>query len=195
MRNCVEQRNARLNFNETIAAAKQSFNPRARGKPKRKRVDPEFEFAINFKARERARERDPDAATLSPKDVNAAAQELVDKLKPRRGRPSDPILAHHIQAMMALHRQSTGKDVRASLTRNSVYDPHIHGGFGEVWVRFFHEIDHAVTMTTLVNIIVETHASKAIIGKRFQDFFPFYGEALIQKPGFLNRVPVTGLST
>jgi hypothetical protein len=182
-RNCVEQRNARLNFNETIAAAKQSLNPRARSKPKRKRVDPEFEFATNFKARERANERAPDATALSPEDVNAAAQELVDKLKPRRGRPSDPILVHHIQAMMALHRQTCGKNVRASLTRNSVYDPHIHGGFGEVWVQFFHEINPAVTMTTLVNIILETHASKTIIGKRFQDFFPFYGGSIDPETG------------
>jgi hypothetical protein len=112
---CVTHKQSALNFNASIAASRQSLNPRARSKPDRKRVDAEFELLVNVRALALARERDPEATYPSQVDVNIAAGKLVAELKPRRGRPPDPILTHHVQAITALYRQTCGSDIRASL--------------------------------------------------------------------------------
>lgn len=173
-RHSHEHRISVLSFNKSLEAAKQTLNPKARGKPEKKRVDPEFELLVNARALALARDRDPDASKITQNDVNVAATQLIKDLRPRRGRPSDTLLVHHVHAFLALYRQTCGADVRVSMTRDSVYDPHIKSPGAAVMLKMFSDIDPAVTTTALVNIILDAQALGAIEGKKFQDFFPFH---------------------
>lgn len=169
---CCAIQQSTLGFNASLAAAKRSLNQKTRKRPAR-RVDPQLETYIGARAMKAARHQDPNAVTPTPDDVNAAATEAVATFKPVRGRPAHSLLAFHVHAFMALYRQTCGEELRASLTRNSVYDPHFHSRMGDMLLTMMREGNPAVTMTQLVNIVLDAHAAGTTSGRRFESYFPF----------------------
>ena len=179
----VAHSNRALGFNESLETGARVLNPRARRRPPRRRVDPVIELAINLEALKLARARDPEATGPEPQDVRAASECVVARVHKRRGRPANQILAYHVHAAMALHHQTTGNPLSASMTRNSVYDPNL-SACGEALLTAFRQIDPRITRTTIVDIIRAGHLSGIVDGKTFEDFFPFFGGRIDPQTGF-----------
>lgn len=163
-----------LSSNESLSLLRRAQGPRYRGAPKRERLAPALEVLINVKAKVLAERRGGDGAGLQPSDIRGAAKDVAVTQKPMRGRPSNELLRFHVHAFMALYRQTCGRDLCASTTRNSEYDPNLPAPWGAALPKLFSDIDPAATATAVVNIVLKAHASGAVAGKRFTDFFPFY---------------------
>lgn len=164
-------------FNESLRNLAKALNPRARRKWVRARLHPYLELAIKSRwlKRQCAEAEGAPKRTPDPSDILAICAELKAELKLFRGRPPDSNLIYHVQALMALVQQTCGQPATSMRFKDSVYDPQMSSAGGRVIENFFRNIDPSITTTQLANIIAQTHASGAIKGKRFQDFFPFYG--------------------
>lgn len=185
--NCRVQRCA-LDFNSSLAAGVRALNPRSKGKPPRARVNPELELLINVRANELAKARGTNSGGLNSADVNTASGEVLAKLKPRRGRPANPILTYHVHGYMLLHRETCGSELRAAGTRNGDYNPHIKSPMQDLLLRWFREADPRVTLSAIVEVIEAARRSRVLEGKRFADLFPFYGGRVDPETGY----PVPG---
>src|SRR5690606_19464761 len=110
----------RQTFNQSLAAIRRTLDPRSRGKPPRRRLHHELELVVNHFAWQAARARDPHSSSITGEDVRAAGLRALREFKPRRGRPDNQLLRHHVKALMILHRQTCGKDLKSSKTKNSL---------------------------------------------------------------------------
>lgn len=180
----------RPTYNEGLRILAKALNPRARRSENSVRLHPALELLIKARWLQRnageggnSVDREP-----TPSDIWDICEELRDKLKPVRGRPADPNLTYHVRGLMALIQDTCGEPAQATRFKDSVYDPQMTSAGGRVVDLFFRNIDPAITTTALANIICQTHASGAIRGKHFRDFFPFYGGHIDRETGF----PVPG---
>lgn len=163
----------RLGYNESIALLKRSQGARYRRPKKRVRLALLVELMVNHEAKAIAVAKGRAASDLQPSDIREAVKRIAKMRSTIRGRPSNDALRNHVHAFMALYRETFGDDVRAGLTRNSEYDPHLVAPVDEMLPELFRSVDPSVTLTSIVNIVLEAHASGAIKGKSFYDFFPF----------------------
>lgn len=170
---------------------------RALHHPKRKqhapmRLHPEIEFAISYLA---SKEKEV-GWSPTQQDIQIASRELVRRLRPIKGRPGNRVLRHHVQGLMILCEWASGVPVTASPTTNSTYEPQMSSDGAKVIQSIFQKIDPAVTITSLMNIVRGTRASRAIEGKRFEDFFPGYAsEADPRGPRVRTSVKVLGTAS
>ena len=74
-----------------------------------------------------------------------AARIAAEKLEPISHRPSSDVLRHHVEGLMALLQETSGKPVLAGKTRDSVDDPHFKSGFSEIVPKFFQDCDSSIT--------------------------------------------------
>jgi hypothetical protein len=158
-------------FNQSLAHITRALGPRARSAAVRRRLHPALELAVRL--RWRARYPDVDRAP-TPDEIHDICSEISRERAAVRGRPDDVILRYHVQGLMILYQKMTGKEVKVSRTKNSVYNPTMTS-FGAQWIEnIFKKIDPCVS-TTLVNIVRETRKTGAIAGVSFCAYFPFYG--------------------
>lgn len=164
-------------FNESLRNLAKALNPRARRKETRTRLHPYLEVAIKSRwlKRQRASGTNAPGRPPNPSEIFEICEKLKAEIKPTRGRPAGTILTYHVQALMALVQQTCGEPALAMRFKDSVYDPQMSSAGGRIVEMFFRRIDPSITTTQLANIIAQAHASGSIKGKRFQDFFPFYG--------------------
>ena len=101
----------------------------------------------------------------------AAARATLRSLGPQRGRPQNTHLAWHVQAIMLLLEEITGREVRSSQTKNSVYDPNL-SGLGQVIEAIFKDLDPSVSKTALANVVRTTRTNRTLEGRRFLEFCP-----------------------
>lgn len=175
-------------LNESLATLVKSLNPRARRKAQRERLHPMLELLITERFRSKHRVAGEAIPIPTPEDIYEAAKEVAALLKPKRGRPADAVLTHHVQGLMALWQQFTSSPVLAAQTKNSVYDPQMTSPGGRMIERFFEKVDPSITATALTNVVRHARATGAIEGKSFMDFFPFYGGRIDPETG----MPVPG---
>lgn len=178
-------------FNESLKLLRKGTNPRARRAEVPRRLNPELELWVNLLWRQRQEKagHDPDARSPTQSEIFDVCGELAKKLKPRRGRPPDRVLAHHVHGIMALIEQLSGSKVRAAKTRNGEYDPRMLSTGGNIISILFSWIDPKVTSTALADIVLAARASGEIEGKKFRDYFPAYGWTVDRATGLPNPAP------
>lgn len=158
-----------LSFNESISALKRETSNPSDGDRFSTKLHPYADIMIAAKLSR------PSNPRPSQADVETAALEVAKTAKAVRGRPNDLILEHHVHGLMVLIEETSGEAARAQRDKNSDYNPHMSNEGGHMIELFFRHLDPAVTTTSLVNIMREAKRSGVIEGKRFTDFFPFYG--------------------
>ncbi|WP_188699549.1 hypothetical protein [Sphingomonas prati] len=167
-----------------------ALSSRAKRSPRKVRLHPLLEVAVNSLWLKRLREMDSDdGRTPTPEEMLGLCRELASKVKPFRGRPAHSVLTHHVHGLMALVQETCGSPATASRTRNSVYDPHMVSLGGQVIETVFRGIDPAISVTALVNIVLNARSLGATEGKRFRDFFPFYDSEFDAATGDLTLAP------
>ena len=163
-------------YNDAVRALKRT----AEGKPARggkyRRLLPMIELAVSMNARRFARERTGDpGATVEGEDIRRASIHVAGHLDPICHRPPAKNLIHHVEGLMVLVQDTTGKPVVPRRYRNSVYDPHFKAGASELVPLIFRELEPSVTIGQLVTIA--ENARRAWAGRRpqFEEYFPGYG--------------------
>jgi hypothetical protein len=133
-------------------------------------------MALSDKARQFAEERTATAdAKVEQRDIQKAALWVTNALTVKQGAPTDRMLVHHVEALMALAQQTTGRPVLSRRDRNSVYDPHLADPKAQMIFEALNDIDPEVTVTKVVNIIRQARRKYAGKAMRFHDFMPAYG--------------------
>ena len=176
---CRRMMAGRRTFNQSIADLRTGLRPRAR-RAKRARLDPEVEFLFAWKLKEQGID-EPE-----PAQIMSIARELARTLKPRRGRPEDRVLKHHVEGLVLLIDETCGSSVRQSQTVDSVYGPALKGNVGKALLKFIRSVDARVTETAVANIIRAMPEPGSPARKRFCDYFPFAdygGGVLAEMPG------------
>jgi hypothetical protein len=179
-------------LNESLVLLAKATNPRAHRAEKARRPHPEIGLWVNriWRARQEAARRDPDARAPTQPEIFDICVELTRKVKARRGRPADRILAHHVQGLMVLIERLSGAPVRAAKTRNGEYAPHMISSGGRIIENLFSWIDPQVTTTALADIILHARATGGITGRTFRDYFPGYDWGIDPETGM--PVPAEG---
>lgn len=172
-------------LNRLRAAVLHPTSKRARGE----RLHPNIELIISHRARQHAEQRTGVSDTpVTQEDINFAAKHAAETLSLRGGRPEAAILRHHVEGLMALVQEVSGKPVRAGRHKNNHYDPHFADDVSQIIPGFFKAIDNGISKTPLVNIVVSARRKYAGNPMRFLDFFPAYG-GMIDQEGTLTLVP------
>lgn len=171
-------------YNQSLARLKRAVRrPRDPNVPE-SRLSPWIEIAINIRARELAG-LDPDAPLESQHNrfVQQAAREIAARAKAVRGTTGERVLRRYVEALMALIQEFTGKPVRATRYKDSVYEPQLIGTGGEVVRGIAALLEPGVSETTLANWILDARRKHAGKPMRFRDFFPGYGLTLDARTG------------
>ena len=103
--------------------------------------------------------------------------------KPRRGRPDDRILRHHVEGFMALIQHTLGKPVMMQSTTNSVYDPQATSEAGELLLMLAKRMEPTITEIAVVNIVNKARRRYAGKQMRYSKFFPAYGAKIVEFTG------------
>lgn len=150
------------------------------------RIPPLVEMVISYHARRIAAERTgSDDAEVMGEDIKRASRIAADKLEPISHRPTADVLRHHVEGLMALLQETSGKPVLVGKTRNSVEDSHFKSGVSELIPKVFRELDPTISVTQLVNIILAARRKYAGKPMRFIDFFPGYGATMAEDGSLL----------
>lgn len=178
-------------FNDALAQFKRAVT---RGTPpglSGKHVHPVIEMAVSKQARDLARKRTGmDDAEVEGEDMRKASRKVAGLLQPVPNRPRTDVLHHHVEGLMALLHETSGKPVLTGRHRNSSYDPHFKPGISQIIPMFFRAIDPAITIGQLVTIVEKARRKYAGEWPEFSDFFPLYGArsdengSLILQPGW-----------
>lgn len=175
-RSCREVECAFAGFNESLRMLDRGLHQPRRKRRGSKRMHPEIEMVVSHFAKRIARERTGNSDTRPQQcDVDRACEEVLAKIKPRRGRPRDHVLHYYVAGLMCLWYWLTGEEVTASTMPSSAYNPQLTSlGAQEIW-KLLREVDPRVTDTAVVNAIIATRGRGVLAGKEFRDWFPFYG--------------------
>jgi hypothetical protein len=166
-------------FGTVEASVRRLKDARARvrgSKRTQKRLHPEVESAINTRARANARAStckvDP---AVTHGDAVMAADELACKLSVKQGRKDDRMLAHHVEGLMALWQETSGRPVTAQLRKGDEYVPQLPDPKARHIFDNLHAVDTSVTVTQVANIICAARKKYAGKPMHFADFFVGYG--------------------
>lgn len=178
-----------LPFNKSLGILRKAVDPDARSREPI-RLSPELETAIGMGVGSRRRDQTSLFTYKAPSTtlVRNVCVDVATALAPIRGAPGRPLLTFHVQALVILNEWALGIPVTASRTKNSVYDPQMTSPGAQAIQAVFAELDPEVTVTTMMNIVHKSRASRELDGKRFGDFFPFYGGSVSAKTG----LPIPG---
>ena len=140
------------------------------------RLHPELKLILSFKARQYACERSGDAdAKVTSADVARAVEDALTTVKSRRGRPKDAMFKHHVEGLMALVQEVSGRPVRVTRHKDSVYAPQEADRLGGLVIELAQQLAPRAAVHTIINIILAARRTYAGRPMRFRDFFPLYG--------------------
>lgn len=162
-----------LTFNQSLEALQQWHARPERRRPK-PRLHPEVDFVAWYLAR-RAADAEGRSGQLTDADEEAGALDALQRLKPRRGRPRDHQLRHHVEGLMALVQETVGVSVHATRHRKDVYAPQGSDMASQMVVAFFQRIDPQITETRIANIILDARRKRRGKPMWFRTYFPGYG--------------------
>lgn len=180
----------RDSFIDSLLRLQESLNGKFQPDTIRSRLHPLIELSVNQKAKAHAQKRTGLAdAAVTAEDVEIGAREALTALRPRRGRPKDPILSHYVEGLMALTQNLLGKPVMMQARKNSVYDPQATSEAGRILLMMVQAMEPAATETAIVDIV--NRARRRYAGKRmeFLDFFPCYGATMDEATGEIKLRP------
>lgn len=181
---CREVESEHASFNESLRMIGRGLHKPRRKRGSRKRMNPQLEIVVAHFARDFARERTGDSNPMpNESDVQKACERVLAEIKPRRGRPADRALQHHVAGLMCLWQWVTGGEVTASTAPSSDYDPQLTSKGAQMIWALLNRVDPSVTKTAVVNTIIETRASSSLTDTEFRDWFPFYDATLDPETG------------
>jgi hypothetical protein len=160
-------------FNESLARLQAAVaRPRQVGVPE-SRLHPRLEIAINKRARELAGLA-PDALLGDDHEpfVQQAARDVAKRTTAMRGRPGEALLLYHVEALMALIRETTGAPVLARKINDYFYEPELLGEQGEMIRSFVARLEPDVSEATLVRWVRAARSKYAGRPMRFRDYCP-----------------------
>lgn len=179
-----------VEFNRSLARLKRAVKRKAPQHAGQRRLHPELELIVTHHARQHAATRTGRSeGELVQADIDAAASTVAATVKSRRGRPKDAVLRYHVEGMMALIQEMSGKPVRALRTKDHSYDPQFADAVSTIVLQFFKLLDPAISTTTLANFVIEARRKYAGQPMRFRSFFPLYGGSIDHETGKLNAGP------
>jgi hypothetical protein len=155
----------------SLNTAIRDFRASLSGKPQKSarkgRAHPFLEIAISKLLSDWGVNDEP-----SVTDVLRACKVIEKRLKIVRGRPTDSTLAYHVEGLMLLWKELTGKDCKASRKHaKDEYDPRPVSRGAFMIERSIKSIDPTVSRTAIVNCILR--GEKRNQGRRFRGMFPF----------------------
>jgi hypothetical protein len=164
-------------YNEAIRALKRVAAGEPAGGGRYKRLPPMMiELAVSVNARRLARERTGGGdAAVEGEDIRRASIHVGGCLMPIGHRPPARNLIYHVEGLMALIQDSTGRPVVPQRYRNSIYDPHFRPGVSEIVEMVFRELEPSATSSQLVTIAERARKKWAARKSMFEDYFPGYG--------------------
>lgn len=164
-RACRKAMAGRRKLNQSVADLRTGQRPRAR-RAKRARLDPEIEFHFAWKLKVQGIDKP------EPAQIMSIAKDLARTLKPRRGRPKDRVLRHHVEGLVLLFEETCGSSVRQCQTLNSVYGPRLRDDLGKAVLQLIKSVDPQVTETAVANIIRTMPKPGNRGRKKFRHYFP-----------------------
>lgn len=107
--------------------------------------------------------------------VRAAGEQVVTTIKPSRGRPGNPLLELHVEGLVAIVQEFSGKPVLSQRYKDSVYAPEFPDGISQIIPKIVQKWDKDITTTQLVNMVCNIRKKYAGKPLRFVELFPGYG--------------------
>lgn len=159
----------------SIARLKYALKRKRQAKSRGLRLHPEVKIVLATKEQQFANTRTGrgDARILQC-DIQQAEQFVVDAIPVKQGARVDRYLRHHVEGLMALFQETSGKPVVAQRHRDSLYDPHFDDPKARCIYEALHSVDPRVSVIKVCNIICD--ARRAFVQKpmRFHEYFPAY---------------------
>lgn len=109
-----------------------------------------------------------------PKHTLEAARALSQRARKIPGRPKDTVLEHHVEGLVALIHEFSGKHVKARRDKNSVYDPHFAGPASLVIPVIVKPWGASINDTQLVNMVRKIQKRHGERPPAFASLFPGY---------------------
>jgi hypothetical protein len=161
----------------TVAASarrlKDAVNSKRNGRTVESRLHPQVEAAISLKARKFALHRTGDAtARVIQADVDKAATLIADLLDVKQGAPDDWGLRLHVEALMAMVQEASGRPVMAQRDTDGNYDPHFDDSKAQMIFDVLKAVDPAITATKVVRFMREARKKYAGKRMRFAEILP-----------------------
>jgi hypothetical protein len=168
-----------VQFNEAIKQVRRSVRSKNPESLNRNALQGEVAMVLSHFANEEAATRaGPDAKPIEA-DYHAAALRLSKTLQLRRGRPrAGGLLRHHVEGLMALLQETSGKPAVSQRDDKSVYNPQFLGA-SSIIPNFFRNVDPSITDAQLATIVTDARREYAGKPMRFSYFFPGYGMSII----------------
>jgi hypothetical protein len=171
-------------FNESLARLKRGLNGQAHSGAAKRRLHPEIEIVISHHAKQYAVQRVgvPDAH-VTPGDIEMGARKALALLKPRRGRPSDPVFTLHVEGLMALIQNYLGQPVMMQPKTNSVYDPQTTSEAGKILIMLAQQMEPKASIRAIITVVNKARVHYAGREMHFLDLFPGYGATIDEVTG------------
>jgi hypothetical protein len=174
-------------FNVSLWRMRRAVEERTSASQPRSRVHPELELIVSHLAKKQAQERaGKPVSKVAPTDVDAAVRQVLDTIRPRRGRSSHDLLRHHVEGMMALYQEIGGRPIVARREKNDAYQPQGSNALSEMLITVVQTFEPDASTTQIVNIIRDARRKYAGKPMRFRDFFPGYGATVDPETGWPN---------
>lgn len=168
-----------VDFNRSVERLQQALARKRTSKQTLRRLHPGIECLVSARALCIARDR---SGLLEPEildeDLREAARLVAAEVKRVRGRPDDLVLSHHVEGLMALIQETSGKPVLPHRSKDNIYNPRLAEGVSQIIKTVFEDRAAGITEITLVYIVRDARRKFAGKPMRFSDFFPFYGASL-----------------
>ena len=177
-------------FNESLERLRRGLERKRVIKRKGKRLHPEIELLLSYHARYLAK---LDNVKLNKSHIRAAAEYVTKTIKPRRGRPHNHMLEHHVEGLVAIVQEFSGKPVLSQRYKDSVYAPEFPEGISKIIPLIVQKWDTKITTTQLVNMVQKIRRKYAGKPMRFLDIFPGY--SIYPKDGVLIPPPNLAIET
>lgn len=161
-----------LAFNRSLERLRRGVVRKRKSAKSLTRLHPEIEMVISYHARRLALE---DGCELDGVHVRKASLLTIALLEPRQGRPGDRFLELHVEGLVALLQEFSGKPVIARRTLDSEYHPHFAAGISRIVPMVFEDSAAGITEARLVRMVERIRRKYAGRPLRFLDLLPGYG--------------------
>lgn len=119
-----------------------------------------------------------EGSEVQPKHKIEAARVLSQRARKIQGRPKDKVLEFHVEGLIALIHEFSGKTVKARRDKNSVYEPHFAGDASKVVPLIVKPWGASISTTQLVNLVRKIQKRHGERPPAFASLFPGYNLTL-----------------
>lgn len=187
---CRRLEETTLTFNQSVSRVKKRLSRKRPAMRRGDRLHPDVELKIVDLARRQASKR---GTEVEQSDIDDAAHQFMETIKPERGAFKDNLLHHHVAGAIALWQSFSGLPILGRRYRGiDEYDPHFASEGGKFLYELVKGWDPQITETRMVNLVTDIRRKYAGRPMHFEDFFRFYGatiDADLRVRSQSNKVP------